>query len=266
MKDTFGMSDAKYLHDVFLKSMKAFADNGCVNYILLSGGIDSLCVLYGIDELKLPYKVINFKFPDRESIDTNSVKALEKKMGFDAEYITLEADNMNDIREAVKICRQLFNRVRQVKVETIYAMLQLRKHIPKGVNILSGFGGDGACCYHKKDAILISKVGEDSKEVIAVRHGDKRNDEFRFVFSDWRYYTPFHEKDVGDAICEYTSRAMNRRFPRSALVYTFAEQFKKYKNARKPIGFHKASCEVQMFEDLAKKNGYESALKWFNSI
>ena len=41
MQDTFGMSDAKYLHDVLLKSMKAFADNGCVNYILLSGGIDS---------------------------------------------------------------------------------------------------------------------------------------------------------------------------------------------------------------------------------
>ena len=266
MKNTFTGEDAKYLHDVMLKSLKEFADNGKVNYVLLSGGIDSACLLFAIMELGLPYKVINFKFPDRNSIDTNSVRQLEQKIHFPVSYIELEADNYEDIKEAVAICRKIYGLVRKVKVETIYALLQLRKHIPKDVNIISGVSADAALCYHKKDAILISKVGEEADEVIKIRKGDKSKDEFRYVFSEWSYYTPFHEKEVGDAVCEYTSRALNAKFPKSALVYAFSDYFRKYKNARKPIGFHKASCEVQMFEDLAQKNGYDSALKWFNSL
>lgn len=266
MKNTITKDDAKRIHDAFISVVRQYADNGHMNYLLLSGGIDSVCVLYALMELGVPYKVINFKFPDRDSIDTNSVRKLQQQIGFEAEYYTLERFNENILIESVDVCLRLFGLVRQVKVETIYAMLQLRQYIPKGVNIYTGFGGDAACAYHKNDAMLIAREGEDCEKILRIRHGEKQKDELRYVFSDWTYCNPFHEQELGDVICDYTSKAMNAGFPKSGLVLAFAEYFAKYKNARKPIGFHKASCEVQMFEEIAKENGFPNALKYFNSI
>lgn len=266
MKNKFNMCDAKRLHDAINNSVKQFADNGLENYILLSGGADSLCVLYAVIELGLPYKVINFKFEGKDSIDTDSVRFLWDKIKFPVEWLELPINNIDVLRQSVCLSKQIFGRIRKVKVETIYAMLLVREKIPKGVNILSGFGGDGAVCYHKNDAILISKVGQEAEEVLKIRRGNKNNDEFRHIFSDWNYFTPYHEKEVTDVLIDYTTTACNARFPKSAFVYAYADSFRKYENYRRPIGFHKASHEVDAFEELAKQNGFNSALSFFNAI
>ena len=266
MKNTFGKADAKRLHDAMCDSIRKFADNGKENYILLSGGVDSLCVLYAIMELGLPFRVVNFKFSGLNSTDTNSVRFLWNKARFPVEWLELPIDNINVLREAVKLSKKIFGKVRKVKVETTYTMLLVREKIPKGVNILSGFGGDGAVCYHRKDGILIGKVGQEHPDVLKIRRGNKQADEFRHIFSEWRYFTPYHEKEVTDVLIDYTTTACNARFPKSAFVYAFEKEFRQYENYRKPIGFHKASKEVDAFEDLAKKNGYDSALRWFNAL
>lgn len=266
MNDVFTKQDAKALRELILDSVKTTANKDGHNYVLLSGGIDSTVILYAFLELNIPYTAINFSFKGLASQDTDSVKRLQEKSGINVRYIQLDNDNMDDIKTAAVMCRQLFGRIRKVKVEAIYALYQVNKYLEADWNIYTGYGGDSSCCYHKKDAILISKLGEEHPDVIRMRKRTDTKDEFRLVFGTDRYFSPITDEKITEFFLNYTSKSLNNRFPKSCLVYAFEEYFKKYKNARKPLGFHKASGEVDMFEELAKQNGYENALKWFNRI
>ena len=266
MKSVFTMNDAKVLRELILNSVKSSANKDGHNYVLLSGGIDSTVILYAFLELGIPYTAVNFSFNDFVSSDTASVKRLEELSGINVNYVKLDNNNIDDIKTSAKMCRELFGRIRKVKVEAIYALYQVNKHLKADWNIYTGYGGDSSCCYHKKDAILISKLGEEHPDVIRMRKRVDTKDEFRLVFGTERYFSPITDANITEFFLNYTSKALNNRFPKSCLVYAFDDYFKKYKNARKPLGFHKASGEVDMFEDLAVKNGYENALKWFNNI
>lgn len=266
MKTVFGQPDAIRLRSAYVETVKQFVSNGKMNYIMLSGGVDSLCVLYSVMEIGAPFKAVNFRFIGLESSDRESVKRLQEKAGFDVLYLDLPIDDIETLKEAVELCKTVYGKVRRVKVETIYAFLLVKKYIPADVNIISGISGDGSVCYHKKDAVLISKVGEQAEEVMKIRRGDKSKDEIRRVFQGYDYLTPCHEKTVTDVLTDYTTKACNAKFPKSCFIYAFSDYFRKYKNYRNPIGFHKASHEADGFERLARENGFDNALKWFNRI
>lgn len=266
MKDVFTRHDATLFHDVFVNSIKEFISNGKENYILLSGGIDSVCILYAIMEIGAPYTVVNFCFNGRCSIDTKSVRELQEKIGFNAEFLTLDCNSQNDLYDAIRMCVELYGHVRKVKVESIYAMLQVRRHIPLCANVLCGSWGDNALRWHRSDAMLIARVGEDHPDVLSRIRGDASNDEMAYVFRDYSYFDPYMHKAVTDVMVQFTKKACNAHFPKSALVLSFEDMFARYKNARRPISFCKASGEPQMFEDIATRMGYASELKMFNAI
>ena len=266
MKNIILKEDVNSLRNAFLKSVNDFCINGKTNYLLYSGGIDSTCALFALTELGLPYKIINFKIKNVESIDTQSVITMQRKMGFGLQIIEVDPYDKDCLNEALRLCKEIYGRIRRVKVETIFPMLQIRNCVPDDVNILSASWGDNALGYHRKDAILISKVGEDAPEVIRMRRGDKNKDEIRRVFYKWSYVDPFQEKTFLDEVCKYTCKALNKKFPKSAYIYMFDEYFRKYKAMRKPIGYHKASKTVDVFENIARERGYSSALQMFNRI
>lgn len=266
MKDFCTSADCEEIRKLIVNKISGFARDNRQNYVLLSGGIDSAAVLFAVINAGLPYKVINFKFRGRDSIDAKSVKQLQRKIGFDAEYLELEPDNEADIKKAVAICLNTFSRVRKVKCETIYAMLQVARHIPHGATVFCGYGGDDLFGYSRKDALLAARQGQECDEILQHRMLPKDKDEFRAALTDYRYYSPYVDSDVQSLITKYTTSACNDKFPKSIIVRAFGDYFKKYKNARKPIGLHKGSCEAVMFEDIARERGYSSALQMFNTI
>ena len=264
MKDTCTADGCREIREAIVSRVKEFTEGEKV-YVLLSGGIDSAAALFAAMEAGAEYKVINFRFKGRDSIDTSSVKRLQEKVGFDADYIELEPFCEADVREAVKICRQVFGRIREVKCETIYAMLQVKRHIPEGGAILCGYGGDDLFGYSRNDALLAARCGQDSEKLLSHRRLPQEKDEFRAAFHGRKYYTPFVDPPIQELITEYTTRACNERFPKSIIVRAFGDYFGKYKNARKPIGLHKGSCEQLMFDDTAKEKGFKNALSLFLS-
>lgn len=266
MKNKCTNEDYKIVRSTILDGVKIAAGNNRHNAILLSGGIDSSVVLFSAMELKLDYTVVNFRFKGVDSVDNNSVKRLQEKIGFEAKYLEIEHEDDNDIKEAIKICKKTFGKVRAVKVQTIYAMLQVKKHIEESNNILCGYGGDDLLGYSRNTALLASKKGEGSKEVLKKRLLAKDQDEFSAVFNRAGYYTPYTDESVQKLITRYTTRACNESFPKSILVRAFSDYFRKYKNARKPIGLHKGSCEAVLFEQIAKKKGFSSTVAWLNDL
>lgn len=266
MKNDFTEKDALELRNTIISQIKDFTNNENENVLLLSGGIDSCVVLFSLLELGKPFKVINFNFFEKDGVDRTSVKKLQNQIGFKAEYINLNGIDMDVLKKSISLSKKVFGRIREVKVETMYAMEQVKIRLPKtGVNILTGFGGDDVGGYSRKQQIEIANLGEENEVVLKRRAIKPDQDEFRAVFSGYNYFTPYTNQEIQKKILDYTTKAWNKRFPKSALVYTFSEYFKKYKSARKPIGLHKSGEQV-MFEIIAKEKGYSSALQMFNKI
>lgn len=276
LKPTFDYHDARGLRNLILRNVKETADPDGKNYILLSGGIDSIVIVYAFMELVIPFKVVNFYFDGMPCKDTDSVRAFQQASGIDVQYVAipnvLENDCMPRIYDAVKQCRRIYQRIRKVKVETIYALQYTKEQLANDWTVFTGAGGGNLCCYSQQVAHIISILGEEHPEVYAFRHriyddGDETiNDEFADVFSDMKYSAPLDEMNVVNYCGNFTFRSLNSRFPKSCLVYAFGDYFKKYKNARKPVAFQKACNEDILFEQLAQRYGYKSALLWFSSI
>lgn len=266
MKTVFSLEDGKRLHDAILQGIKQNTDNGQMNYMLLSGGVDSLCVFYAARELQLPLTVVNFAFSGYGSQDRESVKRLIRKTGTDALFPDFKTDDTETVREAVSLCRQLYGRIREVKVETMYANLKMKKALPGRGNILSGYAGDDAVGYSRKDAIARSRAGETAYEVIQKRMGRTEKDEFKYVWDGWNYYTPYRDERILEIICEFTCQACNAKVGKSYLIKTFMSDFEQYRNYRKPVGLHKGGAENIAFQEEARKRGFDSALKWFNAL
>ena len=269
MKNYYTQSDCDQLRKLLVEYVSHAAENGNENYMLLSGGIDSMTVLYALMEANIKFKVINFRFKGYDSPDRKSVMKLQERIGFDCEYLDFDTDFdlvKDDIAEAVRICKETFGKVRAVKTETIYAMMQVGKHIPQGSNVFTGYRGDDLLCYMRNDQIRISKFGEEDPEILRRRRGDPSEDEFRQALKGFHYNAPFCDKEVVDFVMQFTTKACHHKIPKSIFVCAFGDYHKKYNSVRKPIGLHKGSNEANMFEDMAKSLGYKDALSLFKVV
>ena len=269
MKTFYTKRDLAVIRHLFVEQAKRIAENGQPNYIMLSGGIDSLTALFAFTEAGVPYTAINFSVDGYESDDTRKCKLLQERGDFNIEYCTVSSDwdeMKSDVYRAVKMCRELYGRIRKVKCETIYAILQTQKHIPKGSNVISGWGGDGLCAWRKTEGMIISKLGEVDDLCIEMRKDQPESDEMRHIFSDGYKYCNFFEGDIENFIVGFTTQACNKKKPKGILIYPLSDYYIKYKSYSKPKPFQKASGLDKMFEKVAKERGYESALHMFKEI
>lgn len=268
MKTFYTKQDLERLRGIFVEQAISISSNNKPNYILLSGGIDSLTALYAFEDANVPYTAINFYVKGYESSDTKKCKLLQERGNFNIEYCEVASDweeMKADVYLAVSMCRAIYNRIRKVKCETIYAMLQTSRHIPVGANVISGIGGDGLCAWRKTEGMIITNLGEVDEDSIAIRRDDAEFDELRYVFANYNYFN-FFEGAVEDFIIGFTTKACNKKKPKGIYIYPFANYYTKYKSYSKPKSFQKASGLDVMFENIAKERGFESALQMFKEI
>lgn len=274
MKHFYTSKDALMLRQLINNGVLNFIQSGsneANTYLLLSGGIDSMTCLYALIDQKIKFKTVTFFFDGYASSDLCNVQKLQEKIGFDALYCKVPSDPdiiYDSIVESVRQCLTIYGRVRRVKCETIFALLNVIKYIDDpGSNIISGSCGDNVIGYHKKTAIACAKYGDDSEIVLSLRNASNGVCEFNELFKhDYYYYDPFRDRLIDEYILQFTCKACNASFPKSFFVNAYKDYYELYKSFSKPMGFHKAGNEVVMFDNIAKQYGYKDALGLFNGI
>ena len=269
MKDKYTMEDCRQLGNIITNGVKETIKNGKPNYGLLSGGLDSVTALYALMSTEANYKVLNFHFKDILSSDTAAVERLQNKIGFDVEYIEIPSNwetIKNDVYKAIEDCHEMYGRVREVKVETIFALNYIDAILPENCNVFTGANGDGILGYNRTMSIMASHLGEEHIRVIRCRKAEDEPDEFERIFNRTHTHKSVYSGDVQDFLLKFTMRACNSPQPKSIIAYAFEEYHNKYQSYRLPRPFQKASNEKSMFNTIAYDKGYKGALQMFNAI
>lgn len=269
MKNRYTEADCRHLADLFVHRVKELASNGEPNYLLLSGGMDSVTVLYALIKAGIHFKAFTFYFKGYPSVDQKAVELLQSKLGFEHEFIEIPSDWStieSDVCKAIKACKELYGRVREVKVETIFALQYMNKYIPSGGNIFTGSEGDALVGYNRQMAMKCYSIGDSHPDMLSDRILNEEDNEFRKVFNANHKYAPVFEGAVTDFILGFTMAACNSPKPKAIFYHAFAEYHRKYQSYRQPKAFQKAGNEKAMFNMIAQSKGFKNALSMFNSM
>lgn len=269
MKDRYTKEDCEHLGFLMTNEVKKTIANGQPNYILLSGGLDSVTALYTLMSAGASFKALNFSFKDFPNSDRIAVERLQEKIGFDAEYIEIPSEwNVikEDVRKAVKDCVDMYGRVREVKVETIFALTYIDQFLPDGCNVFTGANGDGILGYNRNMAIAASHYGEDHPHMIKCRKAEDEADEFDVIFNKRHTHNSVYYGEPMEFLLQFTMAACNKPQPKAIVAYAFEEYHNKYQSYRMPKPFQKASNEKSMFNLIAYNEGYKGALQMFNAM
>lgn len=269
MKNRYTEADCRHLADLFVHRVKELASNGEPNYLLLSGGMDSVTVLYALIKAGIPFKAFTFYFKGYPSVDQKAVELLQSKLGFEHEFIEIPSDWPTieaDVYKAIKACKEMYGRVREVKVETIFALQYMDRYLPSGGNIFTGSEGDALVGYNRQMAMQCSRIGDSHPDMLSDRVLTEEYNEFRKVFNTNHIYAPVFEGPVTDFVLSFTMAACNSPRPKAIFYHAFAEYHRKYRSYRQPKSFQKAGNEKAMFNLIAQRKGFKNALAMFKSL
>lgn len=269
MKNGYTKEDCEQLRTLMVNQVKKTISNGKPNYLLLSGGLDSISALYALMEAEADYKVINFSLKGYPSSDKKAVERLQDMIGFKAEYIEIPSNwdvIRNDVCSAIKACREMYGKVREVKVETIFTLTYVDRFLPDDCNVFTGSNGDGILGYNRTMAIMAAHLGEDNYRVIRCRKAEDEADEIDRIFNYRHTHTSVFYGDVQEFLLRFTMRACNKPQPKAIVANAFMEYHDKYQSYRLPKPFQKAGNIKSMFNTIAYKEGYKGALQMFNAM
>ncbi len=269
MADRYTKEDCKKLRELMIDEVSKTISNGKPNYVLLSGGLDSVTALYALMETGADFQTVTFYFKDLPSSDKESVERLQRKIGFNANYIEIpnEWDAIKDnVKSAIEDCCRMYRKVREVKVQTIFALNFVDRFLPDDCNVITGANGDGILGYNKTMAIMAAHYGEESYRLIRCRKAEDEPDEFERIFNRRHIHKSVYSGNVQDFLLQFTMRACNKPQPKSIVAYAFEDYHKKYQSYRTPRPFQKASNEKSMFNVIAYHEGYKGALQMFNAM
>lgn len=269
MANRYTKDDCKQLRALMTNEVKKAICNGKPNYILLSGGLDSVTALYALMEAGADFRAVNFHFEGFPSSDKDAVERLQKNIGFDVDYIEIPSDwetISEDVRSAVEECCNMYRRVREVKVETIFTLTYVDKFLPDGCNVFTGANGDGILGYNRTMAIMASHYGEESYRLIRCRKAEDEPDEFDRIFNRHHTHQSVFYGEVEEFLLKFTMKACNRPQPKAIAANAFEDYHRKYNSYRAPRPFQKAGNEKAMFNEIARHQGYGGALQMFNAI
>lgn len=265
MRSAYTRSDCERLRELCIANAREIARGGDV-VVMLSGGIDSVTALFSFIAAGVNPKCVNFKFDGYESADTASTIQLCEKTGVELRVVTIPEPSWDDVKDSAVACVKYFGRVRKVKCESWYAMNYAAGVLPEKCVVVSGGNGDALFGYHKNQAIEAARLGDSHELVIKKRYGDKVRDEFLCLGSPSRVYVDFFfDKAICDFVTTFPINAVNKRFPKSFMYYAFESEHTAYSSYRRPRSFVKAGGEDEMFESVASKFGYKTALRMFNA-
>nr|DAW29949.1 MAG TPA: Asparagine synthase [Caudoviricetes sp.] len=269
MKQSYSAEDCHKLRKLLINNAVHNADSLGNNILLLSGGMDSVTALYALMEAGIQFKAYTFYFRDFPSIDRKAVEILQGKIGFKHEFIEIPSDwesIKTEVSHAVRMCRVIYGRIREVKVETIFALQYLDKHLPSGGIVYSGSTGDALAGYNRNTAILASKIGEDNPRMIIERTLGPSENEFYRIYAQRHKNISIFDGEAEKFILNFTTRACNTPKPKALYYYAFADYHRKYKSYRIPKAFQKAGNEKAMFNIIANRLGCKDAVTLFRNL
>lgn len=241
------------------------ATDGRPVILMLSGGMDSLTILYAFIAADAKIECVNFDFEGITSEDTPSAQRVCESEGIPLKRLTIPEPTWDDIRQSARDCLRYFDRVRRVKCESSYAFRYVAERLPDTCIVLHGNNGDSLFGYHKSQAVEAARLGDAHPDVIKRRYGEQVKTEFRLLGEKGqRTQVGFYfDKDICDFCMRFTANALNWKFPKSMMYYAFEDYHKKNGSYRKPRSYIKAGGEDSMFERKSKQLGYASALEMF---
>lgn len=268
LKDYYSPADCRRLRRLFIQRMKEIQAEGRPIHLLLSGGIDSVTPLYAMLEAKIPFVAHTFYFKGMPSSDLKMVQQIAQCFHYDQRYIELPAtweSLRDDVVEAVDLCLKEFGRIREVKVETLLAIMLAKRKMPsEPITVVSGM--QVVLMYTRNDAMFIAREGEFSPVVEAARRGkfNKERSEPEILFD--HAVSPYNGGCVEDFLCHFTVSACHRPQPKAILYYAFEDYHRKAASYRRPRPFHKACNEKALFNGIAVSLGYKNALELFKAV
>lgn len=270
MKNAYTKSDCQELRRLLIKRAQDTCGNSDSNCLLLSGGMDSTTALYSLLGAGVKFKAYTFYIDGWESQDLKAVQSLQKQIGFPVEYIPIKSNYdeiKDDLKKAVKKCYDVYKKIREVKTETIFAMINLEKRLPEKCNVVLADFGDSVLGYTKTIGKIIYLHGEESKWSLDARSEVFDVNEYNgILFNENRMRIEMFMGEPMKFLLNFTASACNKRFPKSICYYAFFEEHNKYHSYRKPKSFHKACNEKAMFNLMAMERGYKNSYEFFKAI
>lgn len=268
LKDYYSPSDCRMLRRLFVRRIKELTKDGLPVHLLLSGGVDSVTILFALMEAGIPFQAHTFSFKDVPSSDLDTVKQIRQHLSYEQVYHEFPSDwehLCDEVKASVALCRETYGRIREVKVETMLAYRMLRAELPQEP-ILVINGNQCVLMYTRNDALWIAKVGEYSPEVNDARRGKMKDaaDEETVIFDN--IVSPYIGGCVEDFLCRFTVSACHYPKPKAILYYAFEDYYKRCGCYRKPRPFQKASNEKALFNNIATSLGYKGALDLFKAV
>lgn len=228
-KTHFSREDADKFRQICLDRIKEIDPDG-TSALALSGGTDSITVLFSMLETGRKPHCYTFYMDGILSADLKSSRKLAKDFGFELTEICVPSDvdrMYRDIREVIPYCHLVKKTIIQCMIPWKYIYARMDEN-----HIITGIGGDDLFCTQRKVQVAFHDGG------------DKAAEKYRHCYSDdldfsagniARYAGRFGKKNtdfyntpaIFDYIGQFSLAAINKPVPKYASIKAFDDYYKK---------------------------------------
>lgn len=260
LRGSYTQDDINELKGIFLKRAMAVDPDGTAA-LALSGGIDSVGVLFAQMELGRKPHCYTFYMDAYESEDIRASRNLANKFGLSLTEVVLptDVDSMyNDVRRVIPhLCK-----IKKTNVECTIPWLYLLPVIEEDT-ILVGLGGDDYCCNDRKSNVLRAKVGEEGMLEHRLHKFDDTDNADRCTFELARKFgkevIDFYDFHEGiDWFMQFKLSAINSPFQKAPLVLCWKSWYDKG-NFYKKHSDYQANSRLRDFYGTLLQSGYNKA-------
>ena len=229
LKMHFSQTDAKMFRDICIKRIMEIDPNGTAA-LALSGGTDSITVLFSMLELGRKPTCYTFHMAGINSVDYIASKKICKDFGLKHVEVVVPSDletMYHDIERVIPYCEHVKKTIIQCMVPWLYIYPEMQEK-----TIITGIGGDDLFCTQRK--LKIQFANEGDLAIMSMRHC--YTDDLRFSGANIqrfasaygkRFIDFYNTEDIFGFMRGFSLGAINKPVDKYASIKAFSDYYKR---------------------------------------
>lgn len=225
---TFGKDGANRFRQICLDRIEEIDPNRD-SALALSGGTDSITILFAMLETGRRPECYTFYLDGVESVDLKSSRAVCKHFGLNLHEVVIPKDEdtmYNDIKRVLPYCEHVKKTIIQCMIPWLYMYPAIKEH-----RVIQGIGGDDLYATQRKLQVKVHAEGDEAIAEYRKFYGnDLRFSEaniIRFANQYGKESADFYDsRAIEEFLLGYSFYAINKPYMKYPSVVAFADYYR----------------------------------------
>ena len=270
MRKAINKADIAELRTIFCNRIEQINPDAC---LALSGGVDSLTVLFSMLEAGRKPDCVTFHVDGIESADLLSSRNIARAFGLNLKEIVIPND-VDTIYQDVKRIIPHCEHIKKTIIQCMHPWLYIYPEI-EGRTIVTGMGGDDLYANQRKLRVSVSKYGEES-----IKSSRKvYSNDLRFSGANIARFGKMYDvenidfylcKEIEDWFLQFESLSLYKPYEKYPSVAAFRDYYDKGRFYRKHSSYQTNSKLKNVHDKLLyskyNKRGHKAIIGLYNEM